>query len=156
MSIFKKVFAWIGSLFSKASHELEDVILPAAIAATNALKVITDVDTADIIGSVAGAAGKGLEEKIKQLLPTIIQKLQLAQQFKGLDPNKTLANILRLVGSSDPITKTAFWIEFSGQLATALQDGKLNLGESAALLKYWYDNHPADASSDASNTKSTA
>lgn len=153
MSIFKKVFAWIGNLFAKASHEIEDVILPGVIAATNALKVITDLDTADILGSIAGAAGKALEEKVKAVLPDVIQKLQLAQQFKGLDPNATLANILKLIGTSAPITQTAFWIEFSGQLGTALQDDKLDLGESAALLKYWYDNHPATVASDASDAQ---
>lgn len=145
MSIFTKALAWIEGLFKKGTDELENVILPVAIAVTNGLKTILDLDTADIIGSIAGKAGANLEEKVKGLLPTIIQKLQLAQQFKGLDPNTTLANILKLVGTSAPITQTAFWIEFSGMLATDLQDGKLDLGESAALLKYWYDNHPATA-----------
>lgn len=153
MSIFKKVIDWIGDLFSKASHEIEDVILPGVIAATNALKTILSVDSADILGSIAGAAGKALEEKIKSILPGVIEKLQLAQQFKGLDPNTTLANILKLIGTSAPITQTAFWIEFSGVLATDLQDGKLDLGESAALLKYWYDKHPANVAPDASNAE---
>jgi hypothetical protein len=152
MSIFSKVLGWIEGLFSKASKELQDIILPGVIAATNALKVITDLDTADLLGSVAGAAGKVLEEKVKSVLPGVIQKLQLAQQFKGMDPNTTLANILKLVGTSAPITQTAFWIEFSGHLNTDLQnDGKLDLGESAALLKYWYDNHPPAVKADASN-----
>lgn len=142
MSIFKKVIDWIEGIFKKAGDALEDVIIPAAIAVTNALKVITDLDTADIIGSIAGKAGAAAEEKVKQILPGIIMKLQLAQQFKGMDPNTTLANILKLIGTSEPITQTAFWIEFSGMLATALQDDKLDLGESASLLKYWYDNHP--------------
>lgn len=145
MSIFTKALAWIEGLFKKGTDELENVILPVAIAVTNGLKTILDIDTVDIIGSIAGKAGANLEEKIKELLPAVIQKLQLAQQFKGLDPNTTLANILKLVGTSAPITQTAFWIEFSGMLATDLQDGKLDLGESAALLKYWYDNHPATA-----------
>jgi hypothetical protein len=143
MSIFKKVIDWVEGIFSKAGKELEDVIIPAAIAVTNALKTITDLDTADIIGSIAGKAGAAAEEKVKQLLPGVIVELQLAQQFKGLDPNTTLANILKLVGTSAPITQTAFWIEFSGMLATDMQDDKLDLGESASLLKYWYDNHPA-------------
>lgn len=145
MSIFTKALAWIEGLFKKGTDELENVILPVAIAVTNGLKTILDLDTADIIGSIAGKAGANVEEKVKELLPSVIQKLQLAQQFKGLDPNTTLANILKLVGTSAPITQTAFWIEFSGMLATDLQDGKLDLGESAALLKYWYDNHPATA-----------
>lgn len=141
MSIFTKALAWIEGLFKKGGDELENVILPAAIAVTNGLKAILTIDTVDIIGSIAGKAGAALEEKIKALLPTVIEKLQLAQQFKGLDPNTTLANILKLVGTSAPITQTAFWIEFSGILNTDLQDGKLDLGESASLLKYWYDNH---------------
>lgn len=145
MSIFTKALTWIEGIFKKGTDELENVILPAVIAVTNGLKVITDLDTADILGSIAGKAGSALEDKVKAALPAVILKLQLAQQFKGLDPNTTLANILKLVGSSDPITQTAFWIEFSGMLNTDLQDGKLDLGESAALLKYWYDNHAVAA-----------
>lgn len=144
MSIFKKVFNWISGLFAKGSDELETVIIPAAITITKALKLITDFDGTDIVGHLAGSAGAALEEKLKSLLPTIIEKLQLAQMFKGQAPNQTLANILRLIGTADPITKTAFWIEFSGMVASALQDGKLDLGESAAIVKYWYDNHPAE------------
>lgn len=141
-SIFTKALNWIEGLFKKGTDALENVILPVAIAVTNGLKTLTDLDTADILGSIAGKAGQAMEEKVKALLPAVVQKLQLAQQFKGLDPNTTLENILKLVGSSETITQTAFWIEFSGMLATDLQDGKLDLGESASLLKYWYANHP--------------
>lgn len=143
MSIITKALAWVEGLFKKAGDELENVILPAAIAVTNALKTITDLDTADILGKIAGAAGAALEDKVKALLPGVIQKLQLSQMFKGLDPNATLAGIIKIVNSTPIATQTAFWIEFSGQLNTDLQDGKLDLGESAALLKYYYDNHPA-------------
>lgn len=143
MSIFTKVVSWIEGLFKKAGDELENVIIPAAIAVTNALKTITDLDTADILGKIAGAAGAALEEKVKALLPGVIQKLQLSAMFKGLDPNAILAGIIKTATSMPIATQTAFWIEFSGQLATDMQDGKLDLGESAALLKYYYDNHPA-------------
>lgn len=144
MSIFTKIGQWIHDLFSKSSKLLETVILPAAIAITNGVKAILDVDKDDIIGHLAGTAGADLEDKLKGLLPGIILKLQLAKAFEGqnLTPEQVIAGILKIVGSSQAITQTAFYIEFSGLVADALGDGKLDLGESVTLIKYWYENHP--------------
>jgi len=141
MSIFQKFFHWVTSLFAKGSEFLENTFLPATIAVTNALKFIVDTDTPDIIGHIAGAAGAKLEDKVRDLLAKIVPKLQLAQQWKGQDPNTILANIIKLIGDSDVITKTAFWVEFSGMLANAFEDGKIDLGEATALAKYFYANH---------------
>jgi len=142
MSIFTKIGNWIAGIFKKGSDILEDTVLPVAISVTNALKFIVDTDTPDIIGHIAGAAGAKLEDKVRGILADLVPKLQLAQQFKGQDPNTILANILKLLGSSDVITRSAFWIEFSGMLAHAFEDGKIDLGEATALAKYFYENHP--------------
>jgi len=141
MSIFSKIGNWISGLFKKASDALEDTVLPIAINVTNALKAIVDTDTPDIIGHVAGAAGAQFEDKLRSILTDVVPKLQLAQQFKGQDPNVILAGILKLVGNSDVLTKSAFWIEFSGMVAHAFEDGKIDLGEAMALAKYFYENH---------------
>jgi hypothetical protein len=142
MSIFTKIGNWISSLFKKASDILEDTVLPIAISVTNALKAVIDTDTPDIIGHIAGAAGAKFEDKLRSILNDLVPKLQLAQQFKGQDPSVILSNILKLVGNADVITKSAFWIEFSGMLAHAFEDGKIDLGEATALAKYFYENHP--------------
>lgn len=141
MSIFSKVIGWITGLFKKASDVIQDVVLPTTITITNALKSVLDADTVDLIGHIAGSAGVAFEDKLRAILTDIIPKLQLAQSFKGQDPNTILANILRLIGPSDAITKTAFWIEFSGMVASAWEDGKIDLAESATLLKYWYEHN---------------
>jgi len=142
MSIFTKIGHWISSLFKKASDALEETVLPIAITVTNALKFVVDTDAPDVIGHIAGAAGAQFEDKIRSILNDVVPKLQLAQQFKGQDPNTILANILKLIGNSDVLTKSAFWIEFSGMLAHAFEDGKIDLGEATALAKYFYENHP--------------
>lgn len=143
-TLLQKVGTWIGNIFKKGADELENVILPATIAITNALKNVLETDTADILGSIAGAAGKEIEDKVRSILETVVPKLQLAQAFKGQDPNTILANVLKLISPSEEVTKTAFWIEWSGLVAQAFaNDGKIDSGEMNAILKYFYD-HQAD------------
>jgi len=142
-TFLQHVGTWIGNIFSKAGDEIENVILPAAITITNTLKGILEGDSGDIIGKLVGAAGAGLEDKARQVLEAIVPKLQLAQQFKGHDPATILAGIVGLLGSSDAITKSAFYIEFSGMVAQAWADGKVDLGEAATLAKYFYEHFPA-------------
>ena len=143
-TLLQKVGSWIADIFKKGGDILEDTVLPVAINVTNALKSLIDADSTDIIGHLAGAAGAGLEDKVRDILNKIIPQLQLAQQFKGEDPATILANVLKLIGTSPTITQTAFWIEFSGMVAQAFaNDGKIDLGEANALAKYWYENHAA-------------
>lgn len=135
---------FISGLWAGAEKELTEVILPASEAVTNAAKAIIDTDSADVIGSIAGAAGKAIEDKVRQGLAVLVPKLQLAQSFKTLaTPEAILAAILKLLGGSDAVTKTAFYIEFSGLVAQYLADGKLTTGEAVMLAQYWYKNSPA-------------
>jgi hypothetical protein len=147
----KKILSAIGnaiaSIFQGAEHELEKVILPAAIAVTNAVKAIISVDTADIIGHIAGAAGAALEDKVRQALDVLVPKLQLAQQFikDGTSTADILASIVKLLGTSDAVTKSAFYIEFSGLVGQYLADGELTTGEAVLLAQYYYANAPGVA-----------
>lgn len=143
-NLLKKIGQIISNLFKNAVKDLETVILPAAIAVTNALKAIEEADTADILGHLIGSAGVAMEDKLRELLPGIVSKLQLAQQFltAGTDPQTALANILKLISTAPAITKTAFYVEFSGLVATDLADGQLTLDESVQLAQYFYHNYP--------------
>ena len=141
-SILAAVGGWISGIFKKGSDILENVVLPTAITATNALKGVLDLDTTDLLGHVAGSAGAALEDKLRSILTDIIPKLQLAQSFKGQDPATILANIAKLISGADPVTKAAFYTEFAGLVAHAFEDGKIDLAEAMTLAKYWYDNHP--------------
>lgn len=142
-SILSAVGNWISGIFKKGSDILEDVVLPAAIAVTNALKAVLSADTSDLLGHIAGAAGAAIEDKVRAILDNIIPKLQLAQAFKGQDPATILASVMKLISGADPVTQAAFYTEFAGLVAHAFEDGKIDLGEAMALAKYWYDNHPA-------------
>lgn len=142
--LLQTIGSFISNLFKNTVKDLETVILPAAIAVTNAIKTIEEADTSDILGHLAGSAGAALEDKLRSFLPGLVSKLQLAQQFlqSGNDPATILANVLKVVGASPAITQTAFYVEFSGLVATALSDGKLTLDESVQLAQYFYHNYP--------------
>lgn len=141
-SLLKTVGNWISGIFKKGSDILENVVLPTAIAVTNALKLILSTDTSDLLGHLAGAAGAAVEDKVRTILDNIIPKLQLAQAFKGQDPAIILASVMKLISGADPVTQAAFYTEFAGLVAHDFEDGKIDLGEAMALAKYWYDNHP--------------
>src|ERR1700744_1993550 len=99
-TLLQKVGSWITGIFSKAGNEIENVILPTAITITNALKSVIDGDTSDILGKLVGSVGASVEDKVRQILDTIVPQLQLAQQFKGQDPATILASIVKLLGNS--------------------------------------------------------
>lgn len=156
-TLLEKIGEDISSIFSKSVKELDTVILPAAIAVTNAVKTIVDLDTTDILGKLAGAAGAALEEKVKTILASLVPKLQLAQTFvaAGGDAGTILAQVVKLLGSSPAVTKTAFYIEFSSMLAADLApSGTLTLGQATQLAQYFYS-QGQPAASTATPTPST-
>lgn len=143
-TLLERIGEEITSIFKNTVQTLKTVILPATIAITNAVKTITDADTTDVIGHLAGSAGAALEDKVRTTLTKIVPQLQLAQQFLSstADPATILANVLKIVGNSTAITKSAFYVEFSGLVAADLADGKLTLAESVQLAQYFYTNYP--------------
>lgn len=147
----------IEKIFDGGVHALETVILPVTETVTNALKTITDADTADIIGHLVGAAGAAMEDKVRAALDVFVPKLQLAQQFLtgGGDSATILANIVKLVKASPAETQTAFWIEFSGKLATALAGG-ITEGQAVTLAQWFYTNKPAAGSVDQASAANAA
>lgn len=144
-TLVQKVGQEIAKIWTGTVNELEKVILPAVNTVTNALKNIVDADTSDILGHLAGSAGAALEDKVRTILDKIVPELQLAQQFltSGADSATILANIVKLLGNSPAVVKTAFYIEFSGKLATALAGGDLTAGEATILAQWFYTNYPA-------------
>lgn len=139
-NLIKKVGDEIAKLFHSASHELQTVLLPAAVQVTNALKNITDLDGLDVIGHLAGAAGPAIEDKIRAALPKVIADLQIAQAFLESNPssddfiNKVVAIGLSFKGDA----RTNFFIEFSGKLAKAVADGQLTVATSISLTQEVY------------------
>jgi hypothetical protein len=132
--------AKIAVLFASIEHELQTVVLPAAIKVTSALKSITDADGLDIVGHLAGASGPAIEDKIRSVLPGVIADLQIAQAFLDSKPSsddlikKVVSVGISLTGDA----RTAFLIEFSGQLATKIANGKLTVQESILLTQSLY------------------
>lgn len=127
-------------LFVTFGHEIQAVLLPAAIKVTSALKAIVDVDGLDVIGQLAGAAGPGVEEKIKAALPKVIADLQIAQIFLASNPSTDdlIKKVVEVGVSLTGDARTAFLIEFSGRLATEIADGKLTVQQSILLTQSLY------------------
>lgn len=150
-TLLQKIGQDISSIFDKTVEELEKTILPAVIAAGNALKTVVDGDSTDVIGSIAGAVGKAMEDKVRASLDVIIPKLQLAQAIttSGQTSAQILAAIAKSVGNYPAATKAAFYIEFTGMLATDLAGGPLTLGEATQLAQYWYQNDSGAAAAPA-------
>lgn len=143
--ILKAIGGEIDSILNKTVHELDTVILPAAIAVTNTVKTVLSLDTTDIIGKLAGAAGAALEDKVKAILAAGIPKLQLAQQFlsSSSDPATILAEVVKLLPNVPTITQTSFYIEFSGMLAADLApSGTLTTAQAVTLSQYYFANNP--------------
>lgn len=143
--ILKAIGAEISKILDGAEYELKTVILPAVTAVGNALKAITNADPADLIGRlVAGSAGAVAEDKLRTALNNIIPKLQLAQQFlsTGTDSATILANITKLISTAPAATQAAFYVEFTGLLASDLAGG-LTIGEAVTIEQWWYANDPA-------------
>lgn len=138
-------------IFDGVTHELQTVILPAAIAVTNALKLITDADKNDIIGHLLGKSGAAGEDKVRAALDAVVPKLQLAQAILigvdttvAEDSSVLLAKIVQIVGVAPAETKTAFWIEFAGLLTHALQT-KLTVSQAVQVAQWFYTNEPIAA-----------
>ena len=145
-NLIKKIGDEVGKLFHGASHELQTVLLPAAVAVTTALKNITDLDGLDVIGHLAGAAGPAAEEKIKSVLPTVIADLQIAQVFLASNPtaDNFVDEVVKIGLSLKGDAKTNFFIEFAGKLAKQVADGQLTVATSIGLTQEVYaELHPA-------------
>lgn len=145
-SILQAIGNEVKKIFDGSVDEIKTVILPATIAVGNALKTVVDGDTTDILGKLAGAAGAAVEDKVRTAIDAIIPKLQLAQQFlaTGTDSATILANITKMISTAPAATQAAFYIEFTGLLATDLSGG-LTLAESITLAQWYYTNYPTPA-----------
>lgn len=139
-SWFANVKSKLTSFFKGATKELETVIIPAAIQVTTALKNIVDFDGLDVIGKIAGAGGPAVEDKIREVLPTVIADLQIAQAFLLSNPSTDdfINQIVKIGLSLKGDARTNFLIEFSGKLATAITDGKLTIQQGIVYTQELY------------------
>lgn len=140
MTFIGKIIKAIASIFTSAEKEVQKVIIPAAIAVTNFIKGISVLDTTDIIGSIAGAAGKAFEDKLRTALPGIVANLQLAQAF--LDSNPTpeelVTKVLTAAKNLTGDTRINFLIELTGLITKALADGKITVAEAVIISQAVY------------------
>lgn len=138
-TIFGKLFGWIGDLFSKLPDATR-VAVSIGYAAVNAIKTVTDLDQADLIGSIFGVFGKTVEDKIRTELPNILIQLQLVKDTADTnDPNQILALALQTIQKLDPKFQAAFYHDLSIYIAQLAADGELSWADGVQLLQWYYD-----------------
>lgn len=137
----KKEEAKVKDLLTNATTELKTILLPAAISAVNVIKNVVNFDSSDLIGDIAGKIGGTIEDKIRITLNKIVPELQLSQQFLSLgSPELILQAVLKSLTAQGVSvgTKTAFYIELAGQIATDFADGKFTIAEGMEIAQEVY------------------
>lgn len=129
---FKKMF--------KGINEEAKKLLPIVIAATNQWKVFIDSPVADLITAlIPSNIDDTIKEKMREKLPGVILKLQLAQVTTGIeDPNEQLKAILDVLKLSNDEAKKHFYHEFAYTFLESMSDGKLSLSEASVLAEMYY------------------
>lgn len=125
------------TFFEGASHVLQTVVLPTAIAVGKALNAVVVADGSDYIGSLAGAAGDAVENEVRAVLPGVVSKMQLAQTFLTTnDTNGLIAEAVTIADAAIPESnvKEKFIEEFTVQVA---QDFAANHGINLTLSEVW-------------------
>lgn len=141
-----KLGSWFKRQFRNIAEEAK-VLLPAVIAVTNQWKTFIDSPVADLITAlVPGTLDDAIKDKLRQRLPDVITKLQLAHAISGIDDiNEQLKAILNVLKLSPDDTKDRFYHEFAFTALQALSDGKLTMGEASILTQLYYDHkHKAE------------
>jgi hypothetical protein len=147
----------IGDIFRKADKEVKEIFLPVAIKVVDALKTVTDIDKADIIGSIAGKVGPQFEDKLRTFLPKLLTEMHLADTCVGLtDTNAILQCALNNLHLSSDMAKDAFYHSISALLLKDLSDGKLSWSECVELVEFYYHNQKEAAASAQVVPESTA
>ena len=136
----------IDKVFKNASKEVREIALPVAVKAVDSLKILIDIDQADLIGRLTGPVGVVFEDKVRKLLPKILLELKLVEKCASKETTEEIiacaVSELRL--SSDR-AKGAFFHSISALLLKDLSDGKLSWSECVELVEYYYKNQHKEA-----------
>ena len=142
-NFLRNLWTAIGSIFNHAEEEIRRVALPVAYGVVNALKVVTDLDPNDILGSIIGKVGTAGEDIIRKSLPNILLELKLIDAtINAGDINAQLAAALNVLHLSSDRAKAAFYHNIGTMLLQDLSDGKLSISESITLIEYYVHNNP--------------
>jgi hypothetical protein len=133
----------ISSIFEKAAKEVRDIALPVVINVLNAAKALTDADTEDLIGKLAGTAGADVEDKIRTALPKILIELKLVDAALQTEtPDQIIAAAFANLRLSSDDAKNAFYHSIAALLLQDLSDGQVSWSEAVELVEFYYKNNP--------------
>lgn len=135
-----KLGSWFKKQFRSISEEAK-VLIPAAIAVTNQWKLFIDSPVADLLTAlIPGNIDDAIKNRLREKLPTIIVKLQLAHAIAGIeDVNEQLKAILEVLKISPNESQDRFYHEFCYTTIEVLSDGKVTMGEASVLAQMAYD-----------------
>lgn len=140
----------ISSIFEKAETEVREIFLPVVIQIVDAAKNLTDADTTDLIGKLAGSAGAEVEDKLRTALPKILIELKLVDAaLKNDSPDQIIAAGFANLRLSSDDAYNAFLHSIAAMLLKALSDGELSWSEAVELVEFYYKNKPDNAAAGA-------
>lgn len=142
-SFLRKIFHAISDFFSESLYEIRDIALPAAVQTVEALKLIVDFDSPDLLGSIVGKVGVQFEEVLRKSLPKILMELKLVSSvIDAGDTNAIIQAALKELQLSSDAAKNAFYHSISAMLVQDLADGHLSWSEAVVLVEYYFKNKP--------------
>jgi hypothetical protein len=132
---------WIG--ISKMFHRLENDVqklIPIAIAVVQNVKTIVDGPIADVITHlIPGELDDAIKEKLRQILPVVLLKLQLVASINNIaDENEKFQAILKAINLSPDAAKNIFYHGLASLILQELADGKFTWSDATAVAEYYY------------------
>jgi hypothetical protein len=142
---FKRLFSGIGTffrdLFGRARKVAEEVI-PVGIEVVENIKVVMDSPVPTLLTMlIPGQVDDVIAAKIKELLPTILLNLKIADECAKKQSNDEIIQCaIAHLRNYHPNAQKAYFLNIASMLSAALADGKLTWAEIVMITQYTYEN----------------
>lgn len=140
ITFLKKIGQDIAQLWEKIAPSAQmDLII--ATKAAEVLKIALSLDVVDYIGHFAGAMGVVWEDKLKAVLPKVIESMVIAQGCIVQDNiNQTIENVLAKVKLADSVEQNLFYHNLAVKIGAELQGKQITLSQLMQLIQWVYLN----------------
>lgn len=135
-NVFSSVSTYFRKLFARAKEFLNKEI-PIAVAVVENLKLFMDSPLPVLITSlIPGDVDDKIAARIKEMLPTILVELKIAQGVTALASNDEViqAAIAHLKTLTSDM-RYGYWLMIASHLSQDLSDGKLSWAEIVTLVQ---------------------
>ena len=149
MTLLGKFFAWVKKTYDSLGYKTKKLV-PIAIDAVEALKVIMDSPVDDVLAFVIKSATAGkldpaivdkVDTTIKEWIPKVLFELNLIESIANItDQNAQLQAILAQLKLSSNETKNILYHGLSSLILEKLSDGNISWSDATAISEYYYNN----------------